>query len=235
MPVPRRWPTTCGASAAGKPIRARRVSVPERAWKWARRRPLIAALVCGMILSALLGFGGVTWQWQEATWARDDKERERVQAETARAEAVAERQRARVALYFSRIAQSQLQFRVNNVPDAVASLGKCVPAGDEEDRRGWEWYYLYGLFHSDLLTLNHARPAVSGSAAFDPRGRTIVSVLGGHVRDDDAHRGEAAHLGRGDRQAAAARRGAGHGASPGIGAQRQPHRPGHHRRRRADL
>jgi WD40 repeat protein len=181
----------------GKPILARPVGAMERVWKWTRRRPLIAALVWGMIASVVLGFGGVTWQWQEATIARDiaraeerEKELERLQAEAARAEAIAERQRAQVALYFSRIAQSQLHFRVNNLPGAVGSLNKCVPAAEQEDRRGWEWYYLFGLFHSDLLTLMHDRPAMGGSAVYDPAGTTIVSVLGGHPRDDAAHPGE---------------------------------------------
>jgi WD40 repeat protein/serine/threonine protein kinase len=174
----------------GKPIRARRVSAPERAWKWARRRPLIASLLCGIILSVVVGFAGVTWQWQEATGARDIAQAEAFRAETARAEAIGERQRAQTALYFSRIAQSQLQFRVNNVPGAVVSLGKCVPAAEGEDRRGWEWYYLFGLFHSDLLTLYHNQPASGGAAVYDPQGKTIVSVLGGHPQDDDAHPGE---------------------------------------------
>jgi WD40 repeat protein/serine/threonine protein kinase len=181
----------------GKPILARRVSVPERAWKWARRRPLISSLLGGMIASVVLGFAGVTWQWQEATTARDiararesDKEEQRRQAESARSEAIEERQRAQIALYFSRIAQSQLQFRVNNLPGAVVSLNKCVPAPEQEDRRGWEWYYLFGLFHSDLMTLYHSRPATGGSAVFDPAGKTIVAVQGGHPHDDAAHGGE---------------------------------------------
>ena len=97
----------------GKPILARPVSVPVRAWKWARRRPVIAALAAGMILSVLLGFAGVTWQWQEASQARDiaqdeerAKEQQRLQAEAARADAIEERKRAQIALYFSRIAQT---------------------------------------------------------------------------------------------------------------------------------
>jgi WD40 repeat protein/serine/threonine protein kinase len=181
----------------GKPIRARRVSAPERAWKWARRRPLIAALVCGMVLSVVLGFAGVTWQWQEASQARDiaraeerDKEQQRLQAEAARAEAVIERQRAQVALYFSRTVQSQLQFRVNNLPGAVASLNKCVPTDGQDDRRGWEWYYLFGLFHADLLTLSIDPPAVGGSAAFDPSGKTIACAFGGFPHNDRTHSGE---------------------------------------------
>jgi WD40 repeat protein/serine/threonine protein kinase len=181
----------------GKPIRARRVSAPERAWKWARRRPLIASLMAGMMLSVVLGFAGVTWQWQEATRARDiaraeerDKEQQRLDAEAARGEAIEARKRSQNALYFSRIAQSQLQFRVNDLPGAVRSLNQCLPTDEKDDRRGWEWFYLFGLFHSDLMTLHHDQPAVRGNAAFDPDGKTLVSVLGGHPADDDTHAGE---------------------------------------------
>ena len=54
----------------GKPIKARPVGVAMRFWKWSRRRPLTTALLAGMILSAVLGFAGVTWQWREAASAR---------------------------------------------------------------------------------------------------------------------------------------------------------------------
>jgi WD40 repeat protein/serine/threonine protein kinase len=181
----------------GKPILARRARLPERAWKWARRRPLIAGLLAGMVLSAVTGFAGITWQWQEATWARDAalaeqraKEQQRLKAEKARAEAIDERRRAQVALYFSRIAQGQLQWRVNNVVGAVQSLFKCVPADGQEDQRGWEWYYLLGLFHSDLVTLTHPVIGAGGAAAFHPDGRTVASVIGGHPADDESHPGE---------------------------------------------
>jgi WD40 repeat protein/serine/threonine protein kinase len=181
----------------GKPILARPVGLVERAWKWSRRRPLISALVAGMILSVVLGFAGVTWQWQEARLARDialdekrDKEIQSQQAETARAIAIDERKKAQVALYFSRIAQSQLQWRVNNVIGARESLTKCVPENPQDDLRHWEWHYLRELFHGDLMTLYHSQTGNGGTAVFHPDGRTIISVLGGHSTDDAVHAGE---------------------------------------------
>ena len=46
----------------GEPIAARRTRIPERAWKWARRRPTMAALA-GTILLACLGalIGGIVY------------------------------------------------------------------------------------------------------------------------------------------------------------------------------
>jgi WD40 repeat protein len=61
---------------AGEPIAPRPVTSLERAVKWARRRPAIAALLGLVTLVTVLGLGGVLWQWREAAHARGDAERE---------------------------------------------------------------------------------------------------------------------------------------------------------------
>src|SRR5262249_46247270 len=85
----------------GVPIEARPVSVRERAWKWARRRPVQAGLLSGLVLVTVLGFAGVTWQWREAAAARDqalaeklEKEEQKDEAEQARAAAEKAQQHA---------------------------------------------------------------------------------------------------------------------------------------------
>jgi WD40 repeat protein len=160
----------------GKPIEARPVGVVERTVKWVRRHPLTAALLAAVVVVTALGLVGVTSQWRAAWAARDV--------------AVEERKRARAALYFSRIAQSQLQWRLNDVSGSRASLRKCEPQDGEEDRRGWEWYYLSGLFHTDLFTFRHKGDGPGGAVAFRPDGRRIISVVGGHPAGPDAPRGE---------------------------------------------
>ena len=169
----------------GKPIKARPVGIHERLWKWARHRPLTAALVAGMMSIALVGFGGITWQWQEASRARDDKEMQRQKAENARSEAelargqeAEQRNKARASLYYSRLAQSQLQWRVNDFTSARDSLLKCIPPPGYEDHRAWEWHYLQGLFHNDLMTLVHPSVGMGGGVAYDPEGRWIISLVG---------------------------------------------------------
>lgn len=47
----------------GEPIMARRASLPERAWRWAKRRPAAAALLCVCLAaSAALIVGALYWQ-----------------------------------------------------------------------------------------------------------------------------------------------------------------------------
>ena len=59
----------------GKPIRARDTGVLERCWKWARRRPAIAALLAGLAVAVVTGLTAVTWQWRAAVAARDEARR----------------------------------------------------------------------------------------------------------------------------------------------------------------
>ena len=61
----------------GKPTLARPVTKVERAAKWARRRPAIAALLAVLAVVTALGLGGVLWQWREALLARNDADDKR--------------------------------------------------------------------------------------------------------------------------------------------------------------
>ena len=58
-----------GRYLAGEPILARPLTRYERAVKWARRSPAIAALLGLVTLVTALGLGGVLWQWREALFA----------------------------------------------------------------------------------------------------------------------------------------------------------------------
>jgi WD40 repeat protein/serine/threonine protein kinase len=169
----------------GAPIAARPVGLLERGWKSARRRPLSAALAAGIVLVTLLGFAGITWQWRVALSEKQEKE--------------VQRQQVRTALYYSQIAQSQLQWRVNDLPAALRSLDECMPRPGQRDHRGWEWYYLHTLYRSELLGLSHDRPGAEGAVAFRPDGGMIASVVGyrsgegGELRLWKAASGETIH------------------------------------------
>jgi WD40 repeat protein len=66
----------------GEAVRARPTPAWERAWKWARRRPAVAALSLLTLAVAAVGFVLVSWQWLRA-------EAEAGRARAAEAEAVA--------------------------------------------------------------------------------------------------------------------------------------------------
>jgi WD40 repeat protein len=55
-----------GRFLAGTPIRARRAGAGERAWKWARRRPAVAALLVLVVVVFLAGSGASAWFAVEA-------------------------------------------------------------------------------------------------------------------------------------------------------------------------
>jgi tRNA A-37 threonylcarbamoyl transferase component Bud32 len=70
---------------AGEPIKARRTSLPERAVKWVRRRPIAAVSVVLVSVAAALGI----WFWQQAEAARqkqDDDERAAAEARQVKIE-----------------------------------------------------------------------------------------------------------------------------------------------------
>jgi hypothetical protein len=73
---PRRRYPTAGALAddlrrflKGEPVRARPVRAWERAARWAKRRPAVAALLAAVVAVTALGFAGVLWQWRQTVAA----------------------------------------------------------------------------------------------------------------------------------------------------------------------
>ena len=167
--------------------------------------------------------------------ARDDMEFQREQAEEARRNEAEQRKKAGASLYYSRISQSQLQWRVNDFPSAKQSLANCLPEPGEDDHRGWEWHYLQSLFHNDLFTLIHPRGRAGGQRGLRSGRDRIASVVSGRpsgettwpaeVRIWDARTGDLMHAMTGPSNA----------ASPGLQPRRQTPGPGHHRRRGHDL
>jgi hypothetical protein len=82
---------------AGRPVQARPVGPAGRAWKWVRRNPVVAALLAAVFVSLAGGAGAFYWKYREAEAAAAAEASEKVAAERARADAVAERDRAEVA------------------------------------------------------------------------------------------------------------------------------------------
>ncbi|MBX3734982.1 MAG: protein kinase [Verrucomicrobiae bacterium] len=64
----------------GEPIRRRPAGLATRLWKWARRKPAVAALATTIAGVTALGAAGVLWQWREAKLASVNLERSNLRA-----------------------------------------------------------------------------------------------------------------------------------------------------------
>ncbi len=158
-----------GRYLAGEPIVARPVTRVERALKWARRKPAIAALLGLIALVTAMGLSGVLWQWREAVLARGVAERE-----TARAKSQTELAEQR--LYDVRMnfvqrcweeAEGKLlqQGLVDQLPDDQGGI----------DRRGFEWFYWQRKISSGHIALKGHTNGVLG-VAFSPDGKRLASA-----------------------------------------------------------
>jgi WD40 repeat protein len=148
-------------------IRARPVGLLARLGRWARRRPALAALTFALALSLVAGLVGMGTMWLIAEGHRED-------AEAARHQEADQRRRAEASLYFSRLAQARLEWRLNNAAGARHLLALCVPGAGEPDPRGWEWHYHSSLTRAELLTIANAHVMTNG-LAFSPDGKWLLS------------------------------------------------------------
>jgi WD40 repeat protein/tRNA A-37 threonylcarbamoyl transferase component Bud32 len=138
---------------AGEPISARPVSRPERLWRWCRRNPLVAGLTAA-VAALLLGFaiGAVLWAAHLARTAERERDARKM-AEHSERQAHEQRDEARRNLYVSQIHLAQRAWDESEPDRAVELLKEAMPREGEKDWRGFEWFYLWNLCNSDLLTL----------------------------------------------------------------------------------
>jgi WD40 repeat protein len=176
-----------GRFLAGKPIQARPVGPVERAVKWARRQPAAAALLA-LGAAVLFGVAAAGWWYaarehghavqeaalrqkadENAAWAQQESTR----AGLATDDAKEQRDAALSNLYASRINLAQREWEDGRLARAWDLLQACVPKEGMVDPRGFEWYYLYGLYGGDLLTF---RGYSVHSVAWSPDSQLIASA-----------------------------------------------------------
>jgi WD40 repeat protein/serine/threonine protein kinase len=172
----------------GEPIMAKAVGPFERGVKWLRRRPaLTAVLVVSLLALVGLAAGGVWFTRKlqvEHTAAL--KERERAEQEKDRAEGqrlLAEdgRREARSHLYVARMTLAQNAWRDAEVGKLLGLLEAALPMPEQEDLRGFEWYYLWHLCHADLRTLRQPVGPVTALALSSDGKRLAVGGVDGII------------------------------------------------------
>jgi len=147
-----------------EPIRARRVSIPGRLLRWARRnRRLAVSLSAVAMLIVLLAVGATV------AWFRESKLRQHVQE---RSDTVTHN------LYFAEMNLAGQAAADPYGADTVrARLAKWLPQKDGVDLRGWEWYYLYSLVHHRELFSTEKLGGWVSSVDWNPDGTRFVASI----------------------------------------------------------
>lgn len=151
-----------GRFQAGEPIHARPLGRTAKLWRWCRRKPQMASLAAAAILTFLLGFAGVVWQWR--------------QSEAHRQRAEAGELSAAQNAYVLAINAAQQALKANNPGRALELLNRQRPVGKSEiDLRGFEWRYLWQQCQSDAEALLGTLPSRIRSLEVSPDGNWLAA------------------------------------------------------------
>ena len=167
---------------AGEPIRARPASINERLWKYVRRHPVTSAWIGLLLLTATLGSGGILWQWGQAVAARAELQfalgvarQNEDKARKSEDEALKSEAFARHLAYAAKLNLAIRAWQDASVHEVERQLEETRPSAGKSDLRGFEWYYLDRLSHSQGQALRGHRLFV-WSVVYSPDGRRLASA-----------------------------------------------------------
>ena len=133
---------------------------------------------------------------QQAEAARNEADQQRTEAELQKILADEQRGRAeqgeetkRLFLYAAQMKLAQQAWAEGSIERMQELLDAHVPQPGQRDLRGFEWYYLWRLVHSDLVTLKHTDTITS--IVLTPDGTKMASqTLNGDIRIWDTATGK---------------------------------------------
>jgi len=143
--------------SASEPIRARPTGSWERAGKWAKRRPAVAALLAALVVTTAAGLITVSWLWRQTANALTREQERKSQLE--------------VALAANVVALAHRDWQSNDIESARRRLNECPSA-----HRGKDWQRLYRVCHAEVLRIIGGEVGFGQTVAWGPDGRSLVST-----------------------------------------------------------
>lgn len=195
-----RYPTAAALAAdlerflQGVPIFARRPAWYERAWRWCRRKPAVAALAACLLLTVLIGFAGIVWQRHQAEIARDSEIIAHREADDRAAELKVGYQRLRESLELVERGRvfsgwGRWDDSMNAVSEAITLRPDFGPAWEDRSRL----YSQLGLW--DLAMADARRAFELNQPAVTSQWWSYAALLA-HAGDVEEYRDVCARMGR---------------------------------------
>jgi serine/threonine-protein kinase len=162
----------------GEPIEARAVGRLGRVGRWCRRNRLVAGLVGTVIVGGLASLAGTVvglgLLWQANQETRTALVRATQGEERARREELL----ARWQLYVAHINLARRTWELTNPGWAVELLEEHIAGPGQEDLRGFEWYYLWGLIqgHKAPQAVLRGHRGDVYCVAYSPDGKLLATA-----------------------------------------------------------
>jgi WD40 repeat protein len=167
----------------GEPILARPTGTVERVWKWAKRRPAVAALsaaslllltvslatACTLLVLLRAALLDATEQERIAETRADAEAAAKAQAQAAQQEAERREQETRRLLYSADVNLAQQAWEAANLRRVQDLLDGHRPQPGQSELRGFEWGHLWHLAHGERQRLRGSLAAVA------PDGKTLAA------------------------------------------------------------
>ncbi len=171
-------------------VLARPPSTAYRFQKLVRRNKLVFSAGLAVVVALVAGLSLAAIGWRQTSAERDKalqaRAGEEVQRKAAQASAVtAQEQRhlaeereqtARHYLYAAQINRAQQSWKDGNIAQAKGLLTAQRPKPGEDDRRGFEWRYLWRLCQDESVFTFGGHSMRVQSLALSPDGKTLASL-----------------------------------------------------------